>query len=73
MEPTIRVVTALERLKGPFLEAPETRLSLTDATTIAGIDPDVCGLLLSALVDVRFLTQTPDGAYQRRPEASLPE
>jgi hypothetical protein len=65
MEPTIRVVTALERLKGPFLEAPATRLSLADATLIAGVDPDVCRLLLSALVDVRFLTCGPDGSYSR--------
>ena len=65
MEATTRVVTALERLKGPFLEAPGTRLSLADATHIAGVDRDVCHLLLSALVDVRFLTCGPDGAYRR--------
>ena len=67
MEATIRVVTALEKLKGPFLETPATRLSLADATQISGVDPDVCRLLLSALVDVRFLRSGPDGLYSRNP------
>ena len=68
MEAPVRVVKALERLKGPFLETPGTKLSLTDAATIAGVEQDTCRLLLSALVDARFLTRAPDGHYHRQPE-----
>ena len=68
MEPTVRVVKALERLKGPFLETPGTKLSLTDAVNIAGVEQDTCRVLLSALVDARFLTCGPDGHYHRQPE-----
>jgi DNA-binding IclR family transcriptional regulator len=66
MEATTRVVVALERLKGVFLEIPGTQLSLTDAATISGLDNNMCRQLLAALVDVRFLTFTPAGAYRRR-------
>jgi hypothetical protein len=66
MEATGRVVVALERLKGVFLEIPDTKLSLLDATKIAGLDTHLCRQLLGALVDVRFLTHGPDGAYERR-------
>jgi hypothetical protein len=57
---------ALERLKGLFLEIPDTQLSLAEATRIAELDTHLCRQLLSALVDVRFLTHDPDGAYRRR-------
>ena len=61
MQATTRVVVALERLKGVFLEIPETKLSLLDAARIAELDHHVCRQLLAALVDVRFLTHTPEG------------
>ena len=65
MEAPVRVVKALERLKGPFLEDPGTKLSLSDAANIAGVEPDVCHVLLTALVEVRFLTREADGAFRR--------
>ena len=66
MHATVRVVQALERLKGPFLETPGTQLSLSDAVTIAGVEQDICDLLLAALVDARFLVRGSDGAYRRQ-------
>ena len=65
MEPTARVVVALERLKGLFLEIPDAQLSLVEATRIADLDPNLCRQLLAALVDVRFLQHDKDGAYRR--------
>jgi hypothetical protein len=56
----------LERLKGLFLEVPETKLSLLDAARISELDYHVCRQVMSALVDVRFLTHTADGGYRRR-------
>ena len=66
MEPSSRVITALTRLKEPFLEIPDTALSLADATQISGLDAQLCDLLLAALVEGRFLMRGPDGAYRRR-------
>ena len=66
MEATARVVTALSRLKEPFLAAPGTEMSLSDAASLSGLDSNLCGLLLNALVDRRFLTVGPDGAYRLR-------
>jgi hypothetical protein len=67
MEATTRVTAALQRLKAPFLELPDTRLSIADAASISGIDHQLCGIVLTALVDGRFLTRGPDGAYRRAP------
>jgi len=69
MEATARVVTALCRLKEPFLEVPSTEMSLSDAARLSGLDSNLCGLLLNALVDRRFLTVGPDGAYRLRASA----
>ena len=65
MEPSARVVAALERLKVPFLEVPDTELSLSDAATMSGFDSSLCGLVLDALVDRRFLILGANGAYRR--------
>jgi len=66
MEATARVVTALNRLKEPFLAAPGTEMSLTDAASLSGLDSHLCGLLLNALVERRFLIVGADGAYRLR-------
>jgi hypothetical protein len=66
MEATARVVTALNRLKESFLAVPGTEMSLADAARLSGLDSQLCGLLLSALVDRRFLTVGADGAYRLR-------
>jgi hypothetical protein len=66
MEATARVVTALNRLKEPFLAAPGTEMSLADAARLSGLDSNLCGLLMSVLVDRRFLVVGTDGAYRLR-------
>ena len=76
MQASTRIVIALETLKGLFLETPNLRLSLREASEIAGLEPNVCRELLAALLDVRFLAQEWDGAYYKRltpaTEASTP-
>jgi hypothetical protein len=67
MQATTRVIVALERLKGLFHEIPDVRMSLPEATEFSGLAPEVCGQLLRALVDVRFLTVDHDGVYRRGP------
>ena len=66
MEATARVVTALNRLKEPFLAVPGTEMSLADAASLSGLDSHLCGVLLSALVDRRFLVVGADGVYRLR-------
>jgi hypothetical protein len=71
MEATARVVTALYRLKEPFLAVPGTEMSLTDAASLSGLDSHLCGLLLNVLVERRFLTVGSNGAYRLRYEEPI--
>ena len=73
MEASARIVVALERLKGVYLETPEARLSLPEATSIAGLESHLCRQLLAALVDVRFLSRDAEGVYYRHPSQSSEE
>jgi hypothetical protein len=66
MDSRPQVVRGVQRLKGVFLEKPSTRLTLTDAATLSGLDRPVCEIVLGALEDARFLTRGDDGRYQRR-------
>ena len=50
------------RIQGEFLEMPGLCLTQPQACRLWGLDRDTCGLLLSRLVDAKFLTRTRDGA-----------
>jgi hypothetical protein len=52
---TVRSDAALRRLKDTFLQDPTRPLTLQDAVGVSGVDVDTCGILLAALVDVRFV------------------
>jgi hypothetical protein len=65
MEAVPRVTEAVQRLKGVFLQLPETRLTLADATRLSGLDRPMCHLVLMALEDARFLKRGRDGVYER--------
>jgi hypothetical protein len=66
MEAPLRVTEGLERLKGVFLEIPGTQMNVADAARLSGLDHALCGVILSALEDARFLRRGRDGLYQRR-------
>lgn len=66
MEANTRVVIALGRLKDIFLEFPDTRLSLDEASSLLALEPHQCHALLTALEDVRFLQRNPEGSYRLR-------
>jgi hypothetical protein len=51
------------RVQGEFLEMPGLRLTQLQACRLWGLDRDTCGLLLSVLVDAKFLSRTRDGAF----------
>ena len=51
------------RIQGEFLEMPGLCLTQPQACRLWGLDRETCGMLLSRLVDARFLTRTHDGAF----------
>jgi hypothetical protein len=66
MEPTPRVADAVQRLRGVFLEMPDTQLSMADATRLSGLERPVCRAVLEALEDARFLKRDRGGIFIRR-------
>ena len=71
METSPRVVDAVQRLKGIFLEMPGTQLSMADATRLSGLDRPVCRIVLEALEDARFLKRRDDGIFLLRTRDSV--
>ena len=65
MEAATRLGEAVQRLKGVFLEIPGTRLSVSDASRLSGLDRPTCNIVLMALEDAHFLKRGHDGLYQR--------
>jgi DNA-binding IclR family transcriptional regulator len=65
MEAVPRLGEAVQRLKGVFLEIPGTRLSVSDASRLSGLDRPTCNMVLMALENARFLKRGHDGLYQR--------
>jgi hypothetical protein len=66
MHATPRVVDAVQRLRGIFLEMPGTQLSMADATRLSGLERPVCRVVLEALEDAHFLKRGRDGIFMRR-------
>ena len=60
------ITDAMERLKEVFSEIPGTRLNVTDAARLSGLDRVVCEPTLAALEEARFLRRGHDGLYQQR-------
>ena len=52
-EPAPRVIDAVQKLKGVFLEAPSTQMSLVDASRLSGLERNTTRLILEALEDAR--------------------
>ena len=50
-EPAPRVIDAVQKLKGVFLEAPSTQMSLVDASRLSGLERNTTRLILEALED----------------------
>lgn len=61
----MRIDDVLQRIRGEYLEMPGLRLTVAQAQRLWGLDRSVCGALLAALVDAKFLSQTRDGAFIR--------
>jgi hypothetical protein len=66
MQAVPRVTDAVQRLKDVFSEIPGTRLTVSDAARLSGLDREACEHVLLALEDARFLKRGQDGRYRRR-------
>ena len=65
-EPAPRVIDAVQKLKGVFLEAPSTQMSLVDASRLSGLERNTTRVILEALEDARFLRRAANGLFTRR-------
>jgi len=59
------ITSAVDRLKGTFLEVPGTKLTVQQASRLCGIEPATCGIILEVLRDAGFLRTRPDGTFLR--------
>jgi hypothetical protein len=66
MQSQARVVSAVHKLRGIFLEKPGMHLSMADATRLSGLERPECRVVLKALEDAHFLERQRDGIFVRR-------
>jgi hypothetical protein len=59
----------VRRIQGEFLEMPGLQLTEAQARRLWGLNADVCSVVLNALIDARFLSQTPNGAFMRNEQS----
>jgi len=57
----------VQRLQAHFREVPGLCVTPVEASRIFGLAPDVCGRVLSALVEDGLLAMRADGRYVHRP------
>jgi hypothetical protein len=55
----------LQIIRGEFAEVPGLHLTRKQFQRLWGLDGDTCDTLLDALVNQKFLRQTPDQGYVR--------
>lgn len=55
----------LRLIRAEYIEMPGLHLTLQQAQRLWNLDPATCAALLNALVNVRFLRRTANGAYAR--------
>jgi len=57
------VETAVQELKGIFLEVPATEMTVETACRVTGLEESTCDVILRALEDVHFLRRRGDGVF----------
>ena len=62
---TRRLKEALARVRLLFMETRGVKLTTADAALMAGLDTQVCHLLLRNLIETGFLEQRPGGIFVR--------
>jgi len=67
---TRRLKEALARVRLLFMETRGVKFTTADAALMAGLDQQVCRVLLQNLIETGFLEQRPGGVFVRRSSAS---
>lgn len=62
----------LERLRAEYLEMPGMKLTIDQVQRLCGIEPEMCALVLDALVKANVLRLNADGTYVRWTDGSAP-
>ena len=63
---------ALRRAKIEFLEMPGLKLTAAQAARLLSVDATLCGRVLSALVESRFLAETSNSRFVRADDSRRP-
>ena len=63
---TRRFKEALARIQHLFVDTPNVKLTTADAAQMAGLDRQVCRVLLRTLIEMGFLEQRVRGIFVRR-------
>lgn len=66
MQQTRRFQEALARVRELFLTTPDVNLTTADTAREAGLDRQVCRILLRALIESGFLERRARGVFVRR-------
>ena len=64
--PTRRVKQALARVRPLFMETRGLQRTTADAALMAGLDQQVCGVMLQNLIEAGFLGQRRGGVFVRK-------
>ena len=67
---TRRFKEALARVQHLFVHTPGVKLTTADAAQMAGLDRQVCRVVLRTLIETGFLEQRVRGMFVRRSSAS---
>ena len=67
---TRRFKEALARVQQVFMETHDVQVNTADAALMAGLDRQVCGVMLRTLIETGFLEQRPGGMFVRSSSAS---
>ena len=63
---TRRFKEALARVQLLFMETSGVKLTTADAALMAGLDQQVCGVMLQNLIEAGFLEQRRGGVFVRK-------
>ena len=67
---TRRFKEALARVQHLFIETRDVKLTTADAALMAGLDKQVCRVLLRNLIETGFLEERPGGMFVRSSSTS---
>ena len=67
---TRRFKEALARVQHLFIETRDVKLTTADAALMAGLDTQVCRVLLRNLIETGFLEERPGGMFVRSSSTS---